>query len=181
MSLLKASSMAVMAGLPWAGSSWVHRDLGKAVLLKHRSHVTHGVKKDSLPRLSIRLRRLHGYFIYFQMFASLPAVYLCPLTPGYHGSRTIQLPSAHREQVRSLVPFLPSHFTSVSFTAAEVAQDCSQGTHAVHPFRSPSPSLVLWTWIPSSEIQCRYPPCYSISPWVPPISRAARSQWFCFS
>lgn len=153
-----------MAGVPGAGSSWVHRDLGKAFLLKHRSHVTHGVKKDSLSRLSIPLHRLHGDFIYFQMFARLPAVYLYPLTPGYHVSRTMRLPSAHREQVRSLVAFLPSHFTSVSFSVAQVAQDCSQGTHAACPFRSPSPSLVLWAWIPSSEIQCRYLPCYSPSP-----------------
>lgn len=112
-------------------SGWVHRDLGKAFRLKSMSHMTLMGVKNTLPGLYPRLR-LHGCFIYSRCLP-LSSSCVCPFAPrtciSWINNKWIA-PHCLREELRSLVPFLPSHFAStVSLTATGSGSGLLSGEH----------------------------------------------------
>lgn len=87
--------------------------------------------KNALPRL-YPLLRLHGCFIYFQMFTPSSSC-VCSFAPHTCISwikNSMIATYCLREELRNLVPFLLSHFTSTaSLSATGSGSGLSQGEH----------------------------------------------------
>lgn len=123
----------------WAAmdSGWVHRDLGKSFRLKSTSHMTPMGVKNTLPGL-YPLLRLHGCFIYSRCLP-LSSSCVCPFAPhtciSWIKNKWIA-PYCLREELRSLVPFLPSHFTSTGSGSGLLS-----GEHRQYALRDLAPAL----------------------------------------